>query len=337
MHKSCFYDILNIILGKEHVMIGFDIGGTKCAVCVGAYSGDSFQITHQKKIPTDLSISPYEMIDRLCALAEEMTDDFQFIGVSCGGPLDSKQGIILSPPNLPGWDEVKISEYLNQKYGSIVRLENDANACALAEWRFGAGRGTQNMIFLTFGTGMGSGLILGGQLYSGACGNAGEIGHIRMDRFGPVGYGKAGSFEGFASGGGIAQMAKSAAMEQLQCGKHTAYCSSIDELNTVTAATVADAAKEGDPTALAVYRTCGEMLGRGLSVLVDLLNPEKIVLGSIYVRASELLKQSMYSVMERECLESSLRSVEIVPAELGEQLGNYAALALAYEATREIS
>ena len=316
-------------------MIGFDIGGTKCAVCIGAYDGNSFRITHQQKIPTDLSVSPYEMIDRLCALAEEMTDDFRFIGVSCGGPLDSKSGIILSPPNLPGWNEIRISEYLNQKYGSIVRLENDANACALAEWRFGAGRGTQNMIFLTFGTGMGAGLILGGQLYSGACGNAGEIGHVRMERFGPVGYGKAGSFEGFASGGGIAQMAKSAALEQLQQGKSTAYCSSVNDVNTVTAATVAAAAKAGDATALSVYRICGEMLGRGLSLLVDLLNPEKIVLGSIYPRASELLQPSMQAVMEQECLGASLRSVEVAPAQLGEQLGNYAALALAYEAAKE--
>ena len=313
-------------------MIGFDIGGTKCAVCVGAYDGDSFHITNQKKIPTDLSVSPYEMIDHLCALAEKMTDDFRFIGVSCGGPLDSKNGMILSPPNLPGWDEVKISEYLNQKYGSSVYLENDANACALAEWRFGAGQGCENMIFLTFGTGMGAGLILNGNLYSGTCSNAGEIGHVRIERFGPVGYGKAGSFEGFASGGGIAQMAKTAAMEQLQCGKATAYCSSMDEVDTVTAATVADAAKAGDETALAVYQACGEMLGRGLSILIDLLNPQKIVLGSIYVRSAELLKRTMYDVLKQECLPASLQAVEIVPAALGEQLGNYAALALAYEA-----
>jgi glucokinase len=191
------------------------------------------------------------------------------------------------------------------------------------------------MIFLTFGTGMGAGLILNGQLYSGTCGNAGEIGHIRMERFGPVGYGKAGSFEGFASGGGIAQMAKSAALEHLQRGESTAYCRSIAELDTVTAETVAIAAKNGDASALSIYRTCGEMLGRGLSVLIDLLNPQKIVIGSIYVRAAELLSESMSSVLRQECLESSLRAVRIVPAELGEQLGNYAALALAYEAAQQ--
>lgn len=310
-------------------MIGFDIGGTKCAVCIGRDNGGSLELIQKRKIPTELSLSPYEMIDRLCALAEEMTDDFRAIGVSCGGPLDAKQGVILSPPNLPGWDGVKLVEYLKRKYGGSVRLENDANACALAEWRFGAGQGCEHMIFLTFGTGLGAGLILNGRLYAGVNGNAGELGHVRMSRFGPVGYGKAGSFEGFASGGGIAQLAKSVALEHLQRGERTAYCHSVAELKRVTAETVALAAKEGDPAALSVYYACGEMLGRGLSVLVDLLNPEKIVIGSIFVRASELLDDAMYRVLRAECLPSSLERVQILPAGLGEQLGDYAALALA--------
>ena len=316
-------------------MIGFDIGGTKCAVSVGAWNGSSMEIFQKRRIPTDRSLSPYEMIDRLCALAEEMTDDFHAIGVSCGGPLDAKRGVILSPPNLPGWDDVRIVEYLTQKYGGSVCLENDANACALAEWRFGAGRGCENMIFLTFGTGMGAGLILNGALYAGACGNAGEIGHVRMQPFGPVGYGKAGSFEGFASGGGIAQMARTAALEQLQQGRSVAYCASMEDLKGVTAETVALAAKEGDPTALQVYALCGEMLGRGLSILVDVLNPERIVIGSIYARASALLEKPMRDVLRRECLTASLDAVEIVPAALGEQLGDYAALALAVQAEQK--
>jgi len=316
-------------------MIGFDIGGTKCAVSVGKWNGNTMELIQKRKIPTDLSISPYEMIDRLCALAEKMTDDFHAIGVSCGGPLDAKTGVILSPPNLPGWDEVRIVEYLTQKYGGSVCLENDANACALAEWRFGAGRGCENMIFLTFGTGMGAGLILNGALYAGTNGNAGEIGHVRMREQGPVGYGKIGSFEGFASGGGIAQLAKSAALEQLQQGRSVAYCPSREKLDTVTAETVALAAKAGDPTALEVYALCGEMLGQGLSILIDLLNPQRIVLGSIYTRSADLLQDAMYRVLKQECLPPSLAAVQILPAALGEQLGDYAALALAVQAEQK--
>ena len=309
-------------------MIGFDIGGTKCSVCIGVGEAKDVRIIDKKTIPTDLSVSPYEMIDRLCALAAEMTDDFRRIGISCGGPLDGRSGIIQSPPNLPGWDNVKIVEHLKRKYGGIVRLENDANACALAEWRFGAGRGCDNMVFLTFGTGMGAGLILNGRLYAGTNGNAGELGHMRMERFGPVGYGKEGSFEGFVSGGGIAQLAKNAALAHLQRGQTTAFCRSIHDLPGITAETVAIAANAGDPTAIQVYETCGEMLGRGLAVLMDLLNPQKIVIGSIFSRCTSLLETAMWRTLKQEALPTSLKNLEIVPAALGEMLGDYAALAL---------
>ena len=118
------------------------------------------------------------------------------IGISCGGPLDSKKGMIYSPPNLPGWDKCLLQRYLQMKFGVETALQNDANACALAEWLMGAGRGTSNMVFLTFGTGMGGGLILNGRLYSGTNDLGGEVGHIRLAKDGPVGFGKAGSFEG---------------------------------------------------------------------------------------------------------------------------------------------
>lgn len=250
-------------------------------------------------------------------------------GISCGSPLDPTEGVILSPPNLPGWDHVEIVRTVREKFGIPAVLCNDANACALAEWRYGAGRGTKNMVFLTFGTGMGAGLILNGEIYNGANGNAGEVGHIRLDRFGPVGYGKRGSFEGFASGGGIAQLGKTAAVERLQMGKTTAYCKSYNELDGVTAKKIAEAANDGDKTALEVYDLCAEMLGRGLSIIVDILNPERIVIGSIYQRSAHLLRDKMDEVMRRECLSMSYSAVEVVPAELADDIGDRAAIALA--------
>ena len=310
-------------------MIGFDIGGTKCAVSIGEEKDGVMRIFNKKVIPTDHNISGYDMIDKMCALAEEMTDDFSSIGISCGGPLDNKNGIIISPPNLPRFKDIKVVNYLKERYGGFVRLENDADACAFAEWKYGAGKGSQNMIFLTFGTGMGAGLILGGKLYSGTNGNAGEIGHVRMRDTGPMGYGKYGSFEGFASGGGIAQMAKSAAREKLSQGVSPLYCKNLDELDNVTAQKTAEAAYKGDKTAIDVYRKCGEMLGYGLSILIDILNPEKIVIGSIYARSRDLLQESMMDALKKEALAPSLSVVEILPAELGENLGDYAALALA--------
>lgn len=310
-------------------MIGFDIGGTKCAVSVGEIQNGNLVMENKKIISTDHAVSPYEMIDRMCALAEEMTEDFSKIGISCGGPLDSEKGLILSPPNLPGWDQVEIVSYLKKRYGGKVGILNDANACALAEWQYGAGKGCKNMIFLTFGSGMGAGLILNGQLYCGTNDMAGEVGHMRIASFGPVGYGKAGSFEGFCSGGGIAQIGKMMALESLQMGKSVSYCRTMEELSSITAKSIALCAKEGHEDAKAVYKLCGEKLGLGLSVLIDILNPEKIVIGSVYQRSEELLRPAMEAVLEKECLAYSLGVCEIVPALLTENIGDYAALSVA--------
>ena len=310
-------------------MIGFDIGGTKCAVTIGEEIDGVLHIKNKMVTATDHSISAYEMIDKMCAMAEAMTDDFSHIGISCGGPLDNNRGVIISPPNLPTFRNIEIVDYLKKKYGGFVRLENDADACAFAEWKYGAGKGCQNMVFLTFGTGLGAGLILNGKLYTGANGNAGEVGHIRLRDDGPIGFGKHGSFEGFASGGGIAQLGKTAALEQLSKGIVPAYCKTLNDIDSVTAQTIAEAAYNGDQTAIDVYRKSGEMLGAGLSIIIDVLNPERIVIGSIYTRSSDLLKESMLSVLGKEALEPSLAAVEILPATLGENLGDYAALSLA--------
>lgn len=310
-------------------MIGFDIGGTKCAISIGEEKNGRIEIKEKRTIPTDLSISPYEMIDKMLGLVKVMTDNIDVIGISCGGPLDAKKGVILSPPNLPGWDEVKIVEYLADKCGAKAYLENDANACALAEWKYGAGQGCKNMIFMTFGTGLGAGMILNGQLYRGASDMAGEAGHIRLSSFGPVGYGKMGSFEGFCSGNGIAQLGKSFALEKMQFGEKVSYCSDFSGINGITAKTIAECAMKGCEDAVFVYQKCGEMLGYGLSILIDILNPERIVLGSIFQRCEDLLRESMQKVLMHECLSFSLQACETVPAKLEDNIGDYAALTVA--------
>ena len=310
------------------MLVGFDIGGTKCAVCIGKEIDNGIEIIGKRMIPTDHSISPYEMIDRMCALAEEMTEKIDVIGISCGGPLSSKEGIIMSPPNLPNWDNIRIVEYLKRKYSTNAYLQNDANACAIAEWKFGAGKGCQNIVFLTFGTGMGAGLILNGRLYSGTNDMAGEIGHVRMAEYGPIGYGKRGSFEGFCSGGGLAQIGQMIAREKIQSGGKVSFCRNLYELDAITAKIIAERANEGDEDALEVYRICGEMLGHGLSILIDILNPERIVLGSVYQRSGHLLKKSMQEVIQKECLANARKVCEIVPAKLEENIGDYAALAV---------
>ena len=302
--------------------IGVDIGGTKCAVCK---SEGNAVILDKIKFPTT---GCEETIENICLAIEKM-GQAQAIGISCGGPLDSGTGLILSPPNLPGWDRIPIVKILEDRFHVPVYLQNDANACALAEWKFGAGRGTRSMAFFTFGTGLGSGLILDGRLYEGITGTAGEAGHIRLNSYGPVGYGKSGSFEGFCSGSGIAQIGQQAALEQFQRGKSVSFCEKREDLGNITAKVIAECANAGHEDAIAVYRTCAHQLGRGLAIVIDMLNPEAIILGSIYQRCEKLLQKDMMEVLKAECLPEALEACRILPAELGDSIGDYAALSVA--------
>ena len=294
---------------ESETVIGIDIGGTKCAVCRAAVTG---AIEAETRFPT---AGPAATLERVFAEVEQLLrpGENPVFGISCGGPLDAAAGLILSPPNLPGWDRVAITRELSARFGGRAYLMNDANAGALAEWRFGAGRGTRNLVFLTHGTGLGGGLIIEGRLYEGTTGDAGEAGHVRLAESGPVGYGKKGSFEGFCSGGGIARLAR---------GR-------IPGLEAPTARDVALAAAAGSPEALEVLRESGRWLGRGLAILIDLLNPEVIVLGSIYCRAGHFLEEAMREELEREALPTPLEACRIVPAALGERLGLTAAVAVA--------
>jgi glucokinase len=318
-----------------NLLAGVDIGGTKCAVSLGETAGQEVKILAKHRLLTPST--PEEALVRVVAALGSLLDGFggerlKAIGVSCGGPLDSRAGLVLSPPNLPGWDRVDVLSPLRERFGVPAALQNDANACALAEWKWGAGRGYRNLIFLTFGTGMGAGLILDGRLYSGTNDMAGEVGHIRLEPDGPTGYGKAGSFEGFCSGGGIAQLGKIMAEERIVAGRPPGYCPSLDDLPAVTAEKLGRAALVGDEAALEVWDIVGRQLGKGLAILVDILNPECIILGSIFGRQRSLLEPVALRVLQEEALARSLSVCRVLPAGLGESVGDYAGLSVALEA-----
>lgn len=315
----------------EEYYIGLDIGGTKCAIVVG---DKDFNIHRKVKFETRTERGYEAILDEFQENIEKLFLEFpkenlKRIGISCGGPLDSKEGVIYSPPNLPGWDNVPIVEIFSKKYGVPAAIQNDANACALAEWLMGAGKGTQNMIFLTFGTGMGSGLVINGRLYAGTNDLGGEVGHIRLAKDGPVGFGKAGSFEGFCSGGGIAQLAHTVVSEKLTKGESVAFCPNMEMAGNLTAKDVAMAAKIGDPTAEEIIRISGEYLGRGLAVLIDIINPQCIVIGSIYARNEMLFKPHVDRILKEEAIPSAVEVCQIKPALLGESIGDFAALCVA--------
>ena len=322
------------------VVTGIDIGGTKCAISFACFDEEKIKFLDKVRMDTERedfarAVKEFIRVIRL-KLNENPKWRLCSIGISCGGPLDAEKGLILSPPNLPKWEQADIFTPLKRAFGVPVMIQNDADACALAEWRMGAGKGCQNMIFLTFGTGMGAGLILNGRLDSGTNNLAGEVGHIRLAKEGPVGYGKEGSFEGFCSGGGIADLGRKRAKEALDAGRPPLFCREKEELPHISAKSIAEAMEEGDVLAAEIFDTVGQYLGRGISILIDILNPERIVIGSIYARQKEALEKRMLEVIEAEALRASARVCRILPASLGEQIGDYAAVSVGIKAYEEL-
>jgi glucokinase len=292
------------------ICIGIDIGGTKTAVSAG---GDGGVILEKKAFPTDRNLEAAlgNIFRETEVLLGKYGGKAAALGISCGGPLDSERGIVQSPPNLPGWDDIPIVEMLEQRFSLPAFIENDANACALAEWYYGAGRGCGSMIFLTFGTGLGAGLILDGRLYRGAGGLAGEAGHIRMSEGGPLGYGKRGSLEGWCSGGGLSAAYFDAYGEKISGGE------------------VCVRAERGEKKALAITEKSALMLGRALALFIDLINPERIVIGSIFARSEALFRAGVEKVIREEALPLAAGVCGVYPARLGEALGDTAAICAA--------
>ncbi len=317
-----------------NVLIGLDIGGTKCALSVGDGTADTVKILHREAFPT-AGLSWRQVLEAFAARIDAYlapppsptshpsslishSPSLESIGISCGGPLDSRRGVILSPPNLPGWDDVPVVSFFADRYHVPVHLQNDANACAYAEWKFGAGRGTRNMVFMTFGTGLGAGLVLDGRLYSGTNDNAGEIGHIRLAPTGPVGYNKAGSAEGFCSGAGLAKLAKIRAAEQ-----------GVTLPDDFSAKELFRRMDAGDAFCASVFRESAAHLATILAYVIDILNPEVIVLGGVFMRQADRFLKEVEPILAREALPFARQVCRIVPAGLSENVGDYAALAVA--------
>jgi glucokinase len=318
---------------QENAWIGVDIGGTKTAVVLAQKPP---AMLGRIEFPT----LPEQGPERALALIQQSVREVMHgsgigeaqvagIGISCGGPLDQRAGVIQAPPNLATWIDVPIVSILGREFSLPCRLENDADAGAIAEHRFGAGQGTRHMVFLTMGTGLGAGIIADGRLIRGAAGQAGEIGHVRLSDSGPVGYHKAGSVEGWASGGGIAQVAASEVQEAAKRGETSMLTAMFETDGMLTAKHVAEAARSGDAVAQQILASTGSRLGQALAILVDLLNPERIVIGGLAMRLGESLLAPARLTMEREALPGSVRICQVVPAALGEGIGDVAAICVA--------
>lgn len=313
-------------------ILGFDVGGTKCAVLL-AHVDNGIRLLDRFCFPTESHKGFQQAKDRLFAAGHEMLkkhgvtkDRLCAVGMSCGGPLDGRKGLILSPPHLPGWDNIPIVDMLEQEFGAPAFLQNDANACALVEWQLGAGRGVDNMVFLTMGTGFGAGIIASGRLVEGACCLAGEVGHVRLESDGPMAWGKAGSVEVYCSGAGVATTACAYTEERLAEGHSPAWTRDGVTYENISAKVIAGYAHAGDTDGIAVFERVGEQLGKTLAILLDVLNPDCIVIGSIFARCEKLLRPAMERALLREALPDAVAACRILPAQTGEQLGDFASI-----------
>jgi glucokinase len=301
-------------------ILGLDVGGTKTACVEGTPDG---QILQRIEMPTRAD-QPFadvfpEIVDNLRALiagAETQGRSIEAISVSIGGPLKIEEGFLINPPHLPGWHNLPLKSHLSKAFPDIpVFIEHDGNAGALAEFHFGVGKtrpDLQHLIFLTFGTGIGAGFIVNGQILRGATDTAGEIGHWRLADDGPLGFGKRGSWESFASGAGLIQLA--AQMFPSHWNPQT-------PISALVRAMV-----ENDPEALQVAEVAGTWMGRGLALLIDALNPQVIVFGSLGVVLGERIFGSARKVIAAEALPQAAAACELLPSALGKHIGDVAAI-----------
>jgi glucokinase len=240
------------------------------------------------------------------------------VSAAVGGPLDIEHGIIYSPPHLQTWTGIPIKERLEEHFRLPVYIEHDGNACALAEFYLGAGRGAKNVIYLTLGTGLGAGIILNGKIYRGSTDLAGEVGHLRIAPDGPLEHGKAGSWEGYCSASGMLKLA------HLRFPGHWSPNTKPRQ--------IIEQALQGDVQALALAEEMGTWLGKGCALLVDILNPDLIIAGTLGVVLGDLLLEPARKIVREEALPQSAQACRIIPAQLGDQLGKVSALAAAMDA-----
>lgn len=314
----------------DQLILALDIGGTK--VAAGLVRPDGTLLADARE-PTRVAGGPDVVIDQLVALGRTVAGNRTptVIGVGCGGPLDARRGIVQQPLNLPGWFDVPLVARLEAAFGLPAYLDNDANAAALGEHRWGAGRGTRNMVYLTVSTGIGGGVIADGRLLWGETGNAAELGHVSVAYDGwPCVCGRRGCPEAFASGTNIAARARAA----LAAGEP----SSLSQLteDAITAERVTEAVRQGDALATRIWDETTAVLGNAVANVLNTFEPEVLVIGGGVSRAGDLLFEPVRNLALQLALPPQRRA-RIVPAELGDQTGvlGAAAVAIDRQETRE--
>jgi len=303
-------------MSKIKTYLGLDIGGTKSATIIGTSDG---KLGERNEWQSNAKSGQEQMMSAIIENARKMLvkyPEISSIGVSIGGPLDAKNGIIQSPPNLPGWDNIPLKKILEDKFSLPVHVDHDAGACALAEYYWGAAKDLHSVVYLTCGTGFGLGIVIDGKIYYGAHGHNCEIGHARFADDGPVAFGKAGSFESYCAGSSLGRIAtwkfpsvwpKAPASEEI--GKLAEACPF---------------------EAMQVVEINAHAVGRACSLIADMLYPDVIILGSLANHLGKKWIDKVKDVFNDEVLPDARKTCRISPSVLGKKLQDYSAIAVAH-------
>lgn len=308
---------------EQKFILGVDLGGTKIAAALATTQGE---IVARGRSPTLAQDGPDAIIESICATINEVLSAKALepsrllgIGIAAAGIIDSANGKVIFSPNLPGWHEIPLRDAIEQQFGVPAYLGNDANLAALGEWHFGVGEKVANLIYVTVSTGIGGGIIADGKLYTGACGTAGEIGHMTIDVNGPrCRCGNIGCWEALASGTALAREAVMRATE----GARTSIIELVGgDVSKIDAKIVGLAARQGDELAQELVSHLGYYFGVGLANLVNIFNPELILIGGGVAKIGDLLLQPAIKVVKERAFSTSANAVEIKPAILGDDSG----------------
>ena len=310
-------------------VLAIDIGGTKLAAGIVDSEG---RILARGEIPTLAKEGLEPVLARIVGLGRDLLSRPEVagvrvhrIGMGCAGPVDLKAGVVFNPPNLPGWTQVPLTDHIQRALALPTVLENDANAAALGEFRYGAGRGARSIVYITVSTGIGGGIILNGKVWHGLKDAAGEVGHMTVCPDGPLcGCGNRGCLEAMSSGPSIARRAR----ELLAAGRQSA----LGQIANPTSADVVRLAKKGDPVASEIWDQAVRYLGIGVAAVITILAPERVVIGGGVTRAGDFLFEPLREHVRQHVKLVPVESVPILPATLGPDVGILGAAAVALDA-----
>ena len=322
----------------DDLILGVDLGGSKILTAVISSQGKMLSrdhsVTPARKGHEAVIQSILESAHRALEQANVDISALTAIGIGAPGISNPETGILFTSPNLPGWQDVPLRDIMQERLGKKTFLINDANAAALGEFYFGAARGVHNFIYITLSTGIGGGIVIDGKIYSGAIGAAGEVGHMTIDDDGPIcNCGNRGCWETLASGTALAREARHRIMEGVRTSILEYAGSDVEK---VTAEVIHSAAQQGDSLARELIARTGYYVGVGLANLINIFNPELIVIGGGLSNIGDMLLKPAFKVAGERAYKQAFQAVRFVSAELGRDSGVLGAAAFALQEMRRL-